>query len=154
MKFIADRMLGRLAKWLRVFGFDVYYQRDIDRASLIKIAKDENRVILTRARNFSELKHIPTFLIIDDDYLEPQLKQFFSKYKDLDRSSNVFSRCVECNQLLEEVSKDQVADSVPPKAYEMHDEYRICPACKRIYWQGTHIDRMKKFIEKFQKNLF
>lgn len=147
MKFAADRMLGRLAKWLRACGFDVYYNSEIDRSSLIKIAKDETRTILTRATNFSELKHVPPFFIIRSEFLKEQLAEFFSKYKNLRNPNNMFTRCMDCNTPLKNISKDKIAKKVPPKAYETNDKYKICPKCKKIYWSGTHVENMKKFFK-------
>lgn len=147
MKFIADRMLGSFAKWLRVYGFDVFYSNDIDRSSMIKISRDEGRLILTRASNFKELKHVPPYFIINSENLEGQLKEFFMSFPDLKKKGIFFSRCVECNVPLKDVPKEAVADKVPEHAFKTHDEYKICPSCQRVYWEGTHISRMKDFID-------
>lgn len=144
MKFIADRMLGRLARWMRAVGLDVYYDRYIDRSSLFRIAKDHERVILTRARNFDELRHIPPYVTIKDEFLEGQLSFVLAKFRGLKLSP--FTRCMECNELLNDISKAEVVGRVPDKSYRMHEDYKICPSCGRIYWPGTHVERMKKVL--------
>lgn len=150
MKFIADRMLGRLAKWMRALGLDAHYDKDIDRSSLIRIAKDEGRVILTRAQNFGELKHIPPFFIVKGEFLEGQLAEVFSEFPDLKGGGLMFTRCIECNRPLKDIPKEDISDRVPPKAYQMHDDYKICPQCSRVYWPGTHVEKMKRFLKKFR----
>lgn len=148
MKFACDVMLGALAKWLRVSGQDVFYSASIDRSGLFRVAKEEDRMILTRARNFHELKEIPEYKIIDSEHVEEQLKQVYELFPQLDPWKAVFSRCVECNVVLEEVDKSEVEEGLPPLVKERMSEFRRCRSCKKVYWPGTHIERMKKFLEK------
>lgn len=146
MKFIADRMLGRLAKWLRAFGLDVYYDRNVDRSSLIRIAREEERVILTRAQNFNQLKHIPSYYLVNSEVLEDQLREITTHFKKLNLKGGSFTRCMECNVLLNKISKKDVLGKVPQMAYDFHDDYMFCPKCNRIYWEGTHVEKMRRVL--------
>jgi uncharacterized protein with PIN domain len=148
MKFACDVMLGALAKWLRVSGHDVFYSASIDRSGLFRVAREEGRVILTRAGTFHELKEIPEYRIIQSEHVEEQIKQVYELFPQLDPWKAIFSRCVDCNALLEGVEKAEVEDKLPPLVKERMKEFRRCPSCKKVYWPGTHVDRMKKFLNK------
>jgi len=148
MKFACDVMLGALAKWLRVSGHDVFYSASIDRSGLFRVAREDGRVILTRAGTFHELKEIPEYKVIHSEHVEDQIRQVYELFPQLDPWKDIFSRCVECNAILEAVEKAEVEDELPPLVKERMNEFRRCPSCKRIYWPGTHVDRMKKFISK------
>jgi len=147
MKFACDIMLGALAKWLRVSGHDVFYSSSIDRSGLFRVAREEGRIVLTRARTFYELKEIPPYKIIDSEHVEEQIWQVYEIFPELDPWKEMFSRCVECNELLKEVDKAAIENRLPPMVKERVEEFHICPSCNRIYWSGTHVTRMKAFLE-------
>lgn len=146
-KFACDRMLGRLARWLRVSGIDVYYNKGIDRSGLIRVAREEGRTILTRATNFQELAHIPSFVLINSEDLTGQLKEFYKRFPVIDPFKEMFIRCLKCNTLLQPVAREDVKELVPPKSYEASQKFLRCPGCQRIYWPGTHVERMRKMLE-------
>jgi uncharacterized protein with PIN domain len=148
MKFACDVMLGALAKWLRVSGHDVFYSASIDRSGLFRVAREEGRTILTRAGTYHELKEIPEYKIIESEHVEEQVKQVYELFPQLDAWKAIFSRCVDCNAKLEGVEKAEVEDRLPPLVKERMKEFRHCPSCKKVYWPGTHVDRMKKFLKK------
>lgn len=149
-KFACDVMLGRLARWLRVSGHDVFYRRDIDRSGLLRVAREEGRVVITRAGNFRELKNVPPYLIIEGDDIDEQLQQVYRAYPGLDPFEGFLSRCVECNVPLEEIDKKEYEQMIPPKARLLEGKFTRCPSCGKILWPGSHVDRMRRRLEKIR----
>ena len=145
LKFAADRMLGRLAKWLRVLGQDVTYGRHLSGAGLIHAARRENRVILTRDRRLS-FKQPQEFLLIESDQFREQLRQVVSRFH-LIRRDDLFTRCLTCNFWLQPRSKDSVKGSVPEYVFSTQEEFFECAQCRRIYWPATHHQKMLQEIK-------
>ena len=144
MKFLADNMLGRLATWLRLLGYDTTYIPHADDPALARIARVENRILLTRDVELTRRRGV-RYLLIESEHVEMQLRQTFRAFNLSAREA--FSRCAECNELLEVVSKESVLDSVPPYVLQTHDRFRRCAQCARVYWRGTHWARMVSQIE-------
>lgn len=144
-KFIADRMLGRLARWLRIIGQDVTYGLHLSGYGLIRTARKEGRLILTRDRSIAK-KNPPDYLLIESDHFREQLKQVVETFG-LDPLKNAFTRCVECNTVLESIGKEAVHGKVPPYVYATQERFSLCRRCKRIYWPATHLERMKAELE-------
>ncbi len=140
MKFVADRMLGKLARWLRVIGQDVAYGSHLSGYGLIRAARQEGRLILTRDRGLVR-KNPPDYLMIESDRFREQLKQVVSACK-LDPLKEAFTRCVECNGELQSVTKGAVEGKVPPYVFSTQEKFSLCPACRRIYWPATHQQKM------------
>jgi uncharacterized protein with PIN domain len=140
MKFVADKMLGRLAKWLRIIGQDVTYGSHLSGYGLVRAARKEGRVILTRDRGVAK-KNPPEYLLIRSDHFREQLKQVVDAYR-LDPVNEDFTRCVECNTLLESIPKESVKDKVPPYVYSTQERFCFCSRCQRIYWPATHQQKM------------
>jgi uncharacterized protein with PIN domain len=145
LKFAADRMLGRLAKWLRVLGQDVTYGRHLSGAGLIHAARQENRVILTRDRRLS-FRQPPEFLFIESDQFREQLRQVVSRF-DLLRRDDLFTRCLACNSWLQPRSKDSVKELVPGYVFLTQEKFFGCAECRRIYWPATHHQKMLQEIK-------
>lgn len=141
MKFIADVMLGRLAKRMRLLGFDVLYDRTISDNEIIRLSLEQDRVILTRDTGLAERPLASNRLFIKNDNVREQLMQVLAS---LPRSpfSVPFTRCSQCNQILVLITKQDVKDLVPRYVYENNDEFLQCPKCERIYWKGTQVNRM------------
>jgi uncharacterized protein with PIN domain len=150
--FIADSMLGKLTKWLRLAGVDVEYDKHIEDYILIKRAKSENREILTRDRSIPNRKDIKGCLLIWSDHLAEQFLEFMQIYE-IDTLKNAFSRCIRCNTLLEEIEKDSLSGQIPSYIWETQDEFRRCNLCRRIYWAGTHRENAESFLRKITGNL-
>ena len=151
MQFIADNMLGKLAKWLRFLGYDVLYPRNIDDNELIELSKSQDRYILTRDREISKRKGLKV-LYIASDQLDIQLRQVIEEFK-LKYDSLAFNRCPECNHLLDKIDKSLVIDKVPGGVLERQDEFWVCGNCNRFYWQGSHYEKIKqKLDELFPEN--
>jgi uncharacterized protein with PIN domain len=142
--FVADVMVGKLARWLRVLGFDVVYSNKYDDDELIKIAENQNRVILTRDVELSTRRTPAKCLFIQSGDYKEQIQQVVHSF-DL-KGFKAFSRCLECNAPLEEVDKEAVFDKVPPFVYLTQDRFAKCPSCDRVYWHGTHTQEMLKQI--------
>jgi len=137
MKFIADAMLGRLAKWLRILGFDVLYYSDIDDREVVRIAREQERTILTRDTQLSNRKGLPGVIFIEKDDVLDQLRQITPL---LDFRQAAFSgRCVVCNGLLDKVpQKEEVRDLVPEYIYLNFPRFMRCRGCGKVYWEGSH----------------
>jgi uncharacterized protein len=142
MKFIADNMLGRLAKWLRIIGCDVAYYRRIDDSRLVELALEQGRLILTRDTLLIRRKKAKGnfFFVTDDDYKE-QLKQV-SKQFSIDPYQALLTRCIECNTLLSDIDSEDVRELLPAYVYENLKSFRRCRQCNKVYWPATHKDHI------------
>lgn len=140
MKFAADKMLGRLARWLRIVGHDVIYGPHLSGYGLIRAARREGRPILTRDRSIAKKKP-PDYLLIESDQFREQLKQVIGAYG-LNSLKDAFTRCVECNTVLQPISKGSVEEKVPPYVFATQERFSFCQKCRRIYWPATHHQKM------------
>ena len=149
MKFIADIMVGKLARYIRMAGYDVVYINDIEDDALLKIAKKESRIILTRDSLMLQRKDcknkIIKSILIEDDNLLSQLEQV-RKELGLELKPNLI-RCLDCNSILEEVKKANVKEKVPPYVFKTQESFLYCPDCRKYYWRGTHYDNINKVFE-------
>jgi uncharacterized protein with PIN domain len=137
-------MLGRLARWMRFLGFDTLYYPDISDSRLIRIAREQNRLILTRDTRLVKIKAVKDYLLIKANDSYNQLVEVIDTLKI--KEFNPLSRCVECNGLLIRiVDKKEVKDSVPEFVFLNFNVFLKCSDCGKIYWEGTH---PKKFREK------
>jgi uncharacterized protein with PIN domain len=144
MKFLADNMLGRLVTWLRLLGYDTVYIPHADDAQLARLARAEDRVLLTRDVELTRRRGL-RYLLIESERVEAQVQQVFRAFN---LSANeAFSRCAECNLPLESVDKESVRERVPPYVFQTQDRFRRCSQCERVYWRGTHWARIVAQIE-------
>jgi uncharacterized protein len=146
VKFAADRMLGRLVKWLRVIGQDVIYGPHLTGYGLIRAARQENRLILTRDRGLKK-KHPPDFIFIESDRYAEQLRQVIETCG-LKAWDKLFTRCLHCNSLLQPRSKGSVQAMVPAYVFSTQETFFWCPQCRRVYWPATHHERMVEELKK------
>jgi len=143
MKFVADIMLGRLARWMRLLGFDVLYPDTSDDKELLKFAGE--RIILTRDKDLGKKKNV---LLIKSVNVNEQLKQVVNELNL--KISRPLSRCSVCNQILAEVEKSSVKALVPERIYNNHDTFWRCPDCNRIYWKGSHYDKIMDTVSRLK----
>ena len=148
MKFIVDRMLGKLVKGLRMLGYDTIYYRGEDVHPLIQLARQEGRVILTRNTKFIPKRSEDHILIIKEDKPFLQLEELIQKGYISSDWTNLFSRCLLCNALLEEIPREEAEGKVPDFIFYQQKEFFQCPQCLRIYWQGSHLGNMQRRIEE------
>jgi len=146
-RFIADVHLGKLARLLRMLGFDVVYDNAFTNAELISIAIEQNRILLSRNEAFGKDNSFQSFLIIDEEP-DLQLTQVI-KHFELKKDLAPFTRCIVCNGLLQSISKEEIKDKLLANAFQYFNEFCQCSNCGRIYWKGSHYERMKKLVEKF-----
>jgi len=153
IKFIADNNVGKLARWLRLIGYDTLLFKQKDDGQMIKIALSENRVILTKDTQFMKRRlvtngKLKTIHIKQDD---PKLQvQKVVETLNLNYHFKPFSLCLECNRTLVARDKEEVKNLVPAHVFETQTQYTECPACHRIYWQGTHWQAMGKKLQDLQ----
>jgi len=150
-KFIVDINVGKLAKWLRMMGYDTLLFDGDDDWRMIIIALEEGRVVITKDTQIVKRGVITSgrlkAILITSDKSEQQIQQVVESLN-LDYQYRPFTLCLECNQPLVERSKEEVEDRVPPYIFQTQNEYVECPACHRIYWKGTH---WKAMTEKLQR---
>jgi len=140
-RLLADRMLGRLARWLRILGYDTAYLPQLSPAGVMREGRRQGRIILTRDTRLLRQKDVPPFVFVHSDHFREQLKQVADTLH-LDPLQALFTRCVECNRVLEEVAQDDVGDRVPEYVKQTQSEFRRCPQCRRLYWGATHRDHV------------
>lgn len=155
VKFIVDTNVGKLAKWLRIMGYDSLFVNAIDDDSLIHIAREEDRVLLTRDTQMMKRRVVTRgqlkAILIKEDNIKAQLRQVI-KTLNLDFADRQFLRCIECNWRLIPKPKEEVRDLVPPYVFQTQTQYMQCPSCHRVYWRGTHWQRMKEELEELRGN--
>ena len=144
--FIADCHLGKLAKYLRLMGFDTLYFTQIDDNDLIDLAKEQKRIILTRDRELSERQNVPVFFL-ESIETKTQL-QTLVRHFHLKEHPFPFSRCIVCNTPLEVVEKTEVLERLPEKVKRYFSHFEYCKECDRVYWKGDHYRHMKQFLEE------
>jgi len=146
-KFIITIELGRLARWLRLLGFDcIFFERDRKKDLVIESLR-EDRVILTRDSRLSRFSGV-RMVHIESDFVERQLEQVIRNLRLKKDKKGMFTRCVECNASTQGVAKEEVREKVPPYVYKTQKEFMRCPGCGKIYWKGTHWDLAEKFLSK------
>jgi len=150
-RFIADHNVGKLRRWLRLLGFDTLFFTGPNDGDMVKLALEENRIILTRDTHISERRlvtggKIKVFLFSSDRPME-QLRHILLLLG-LKDGFRPFTLCVEDNHPLREIEKGMVGGRVPPYVFKTQDSYMECPHCRRIYWRGTHWRAMTAWIEE------
>jgi len=152
MKILCDQMLGTLAKWLRILGFDTFYANaDMSDEDLLNIAKAENRTIFTRDKELivrGKNKNL-NFIAIETTDLDLQLIQILKHVNIYEKS--ILSRCTLCNTVLYVVEKNKVQGKVPSKVFENNEKFWFCSRCNKFYWMGSHYKEMMDKIDKIKK---
>ena len=145
--FIADRMLGRLAKWLRILGYDTAYLPQLSPQGIIHEGRRQGRIIITRDTKVVRDKQVPPFIFIRADHFREQLRQVVEACQ-LDPLRFVLTRCAVCNAPLATTPREKVQDHVPPYVWETQVEFHQCPKCRRLYWGATHREHVINELQR------
>jgi uncharacterized protein with PIN domain len=148
-QFILDNHLGKLAGYLRMLGFDTYYQNDYQDAELAQISNDEKRILLTRDRDLLKRRLVTYGYWVREKEPRRQLVEILRRF-DLFSATQPFTRCLRCNGLLKPVPKGAIEHRLLPKTRRYYNTFAICQDCQQIYWQGSHWEKMQKFIDSIQ----
>lgn len=151
IKFIVDHNVGKLARWLRMMGYDSTFFTGDDDTDLVRQALSEGRVVLTRDSGIMLRRVVKSgrlkAVLIESEVPEQQMRQIVAKLG-LAVPHHPFTLCLECNRALEDRSPAEVAGRVPPYVYKTQQQYMECPACGRIYWRGSHWEAMMRRLEQ------
>jgi uncharacterized protein len=145
-RFVADVHLGRLTAYLRLAGFDTAYHTDYSDRAIVAASASEDRTVLTRDVGLLKHRLVRRGYFVRQTEPGRQLVEVTRRF-DLVPRALPFTRCLQCNAILEQVSKPHVDHALLPRTREYFDEFSRCPGCSRIYWQGSHYARMKRLLE-------
>lgn len=148
--FLADCMLGTLAKWLRFLGYDTAYHTHWEDHETVRLARAEGRILLSRDVALLKRKGLQS-LFITSEVLEEQLAQVMRAFGL--RARYAFSRCPTCNALLENVGRDEAWGQVPSFVFATQDKFSLCPECNHFYWRGTHYQHMLEQLDKLRSQI-
>jgi len=145
MKFLVTEECGKLARWLRLMGYDAAWMPGRSVRELYRLAYNERRVLVTRNKRLRASSLFPVVHLTSPN-LEEQLRQLIHERSLAVDDEQLFTRCNLCNVPVEPIEKSRVKDRVPPHVYHTQETFRACPSCKRIYWAATHWQRAKQLM--------
>ncbi|UCE90193.1 MAG: Mut7-C ubiquitin/RNAse domain-containing protein [Pseudomonadota bacterium] len=145
LRFVADTHLGKLARYLRMLGFDTLYRCDYDDAELATISREQHRVLLSRDRALVEERGLTHTWRVRATRPREQVAEVLQRF-DLYAEAQPFTRCMECNAPIEPVTKNEVLARLQHDTVRVHERFWRCPRCERIYWQGSHYQRMDHLV--------
>ncbi|MBW3623968.1 MAG: Mut7-C ubiquitin/RNAse domain-containing protein [Armatimonadetes bacterium] len=145
-RFVLDIHLGQLAEYLRLLGFDARYRNDFHDETLARISHDEARILLTKDRGLLKRGPVVHAYYVRNSDPKRQVVEVLRRFALFD-SLAPFRRCLHCNGALERVEKEAVLDRLEPKTRLYYDAFSRCPECDRLYWKGSHHERMQRFVE-------
>jgi len=152
IRFAADRHLGRLARLLRLLGYDTLYSPSVSVGSLKESAARERRNILTRGRLERRFAGVPGVFRVKSEVAAEQLREVVG-YFGLDTSAGLWTRCTLCNGVIEKVEKASVESELDPKIFNLYEEFFRCASCRHLYWRGSHVDRILQNLKQWQVGL-
>jgi uncharacterized protein with PIN domain len=145
-RFSADEMLGSLARWLRIMGYDTRYERDSDDSSILERAKQDDRILLTRDKNLAE-RAGQRGLYVDGGYLDDQMRQVTRAF--CLAFDEALSRCTGCNGELVPIDREEASKGVPDRALRSNEQFFRCSSCGKYYWKGSHWKNIQKKMAAF-----
>jgi uncharacterized protein with PIN domain len=151
MNFVVDRTLGKLAKWLRILGYDTLYWRTDDLAGILRQAREEDRTLITKETRLYQEKGTVRALLIRESNPFLQLRTVVRQFRLPLHKEQLFSRCLICNAPLEDVLPEEVKEEVPEYIYHSHQEFSRCPLCRKVYWAGSHYGHMVEVVDRLEK---
>jgi len=146
-RFVADVMVGRLAKWLRIAGFDVLYSNRFSDDELIEISEREGRILLSRDTRLLVRKPVREFIFLESQDVQAQLRQVFETLH-VFNLSRLLTRCIDCNDALIETPREAARRTIPAYVYETQSRFKSCPRCGKIFWAGTHRTSVIRTMER------
>lgn len=149
-KFILDVHLGKLARYLRMLGFDTYYENNLTDETIVQLSLKHKRTILTRDIGLLKRGVVTHGYFVRNTVTEKQIEEVVKRFQ-LEEEFAEFSRCIECNNLLEPIDKEKIIDKLPPKIQVDYNEFYICPSCLKIYWKGSHVEDMRRVVNKLKR---
>jgi uncharacterized protein with PIN domain len=147
IRFVLDTHLGKLARRLRLLGFDAIWRRDATDAELVSLSLSERSILLTRDRGLLKRREITHAAAVRATDPRRQLLEIVERF-DLARSAAPFTRCLACNGGLVSVPKENVLDRIPPETRLHYDEFKTCTSCARVFWWGPHARRLREIVEE------
>jgi len=147
LRFAVDCMLGSLAKWLLILGNDTLYLRKVEDSVLVARARAEDRILVTRDRRLTERRLARPFLLIGAERVIDQLREVVAAFDLRLDEDRLLSRCLRCNAPTLPIGSEAVRQEVPAYVLETQTRFRRCPSCSRVYWGGTHRDRMRQLLD-------
>lgn len=147
MKFLLTQELGKLAKWLRILGFDAAYFNGDNFGSLIIDALRDERIILTRNQRLPQSRGVK-IILMKSEKLKNQISEVLMTLKIKPDSDMMFTRCIICNEKLVDIPKEKVKGRVPEYVFKTQGNFITCPKCQRIYWRGTHWGKVTQTLEE------
>ena len=145
-KFVVDVNLGRLARYLRLLGFDTLYRNDFDDKDLVELSSQQKRILLTRDRNLLKHAAITHGCFVHNTKPLEQVEEVVLRL-DLSSSATPFKRCIRCNGMLQPVEKGEVEDRLLPLTRKYYEVFWMCGDCGQVYWKGAHYGRMMELVE-------
>ena len=146
-RFVADRMLGKLAKWLRVLGYDVVYLKEAAQREILENLQ-AGRTLLTRNRRAQSWQGKGRVFLVKDNDPKIQLREVVKGLRLVEADGAIFSRCLNCNRPLDAVMREEVREEVPDYIYQRQKEFHRCIDCGKVYWHGSHAVRMRQQLRK------
>ncbi len=146
--FVLDVHLGKLARMMRLLGFDCLYRNDYSDPQIVDISVSQNRIILTRDRHLLQAGVVTRGYWVRSGNVEVQLREVLRRF-DLFSQISAFRRCLLCNGAIEGVAKKDVLELLEPKTILYYDTFFQCRQCGQVYWKGTHFDKLQKKIERW-----
>jgi uncharacterized protein with PIN domain len=149
--FVIDLHLGKLARRLRQLGFDCLYQNDFSDAEIMHLSFDQQRIILTRDRGILRHRQVVHGYLVRSDQVDKQLREVVGRYQLFDQI-RAWRRCLACNGLLEIVEKAAILDRLQPLTRRYYHDFRRCRDCNRLYWQGSHFEKINRWLETLHRS--
>lgn len=145
--FAADRMLGRLARMLRLLGYDTLYSPQTTSSELLDVARSGHRLILTRGNAQKRFPGVTEILSLRSEFPAHQFREVVERFQ-LDTHVGLWTRCTLCNAPIEKAPKPAIEPQVDPKVFRLYEEFYRCTGCGHIYWRGSHVERIVKNLSR------
>jgi uncharacterized protein with PIN domain len=146
-RFVLDTHLGKLARLLRLVGFDVLYRNDFEDTEIVDLSVDQRRIVLTRDRGILKHRRLTHGYCVRSSQPMEQVREVVARF-DLSGHLAPFTRCTICNGAIRVVPKSEVEHRLPPRTRQDQDEFRYCAGCDRVYWKGSHYTRLRALVQR------